>query len=195
MVVTKIHSLVCGLAMMAVSPATISAQTPAAEPVRNEANEDSKIDIAYAEAVVRLAQIDLQQAVDFNKRLSGSISNAEVERLRGNVDSAQQYLDMLKKADGNPADKLVLIAEWSLKNAEANYQRALEVNAQAVGAIDKNQLEKLKIIVELKRASLAKAKAVAASGSAMAVLQCQFDQIQFDVMQLRNRIESIISRR
>jgi hypothetical protein len=183
--------------MMAVSPATASAQAPATAtaPVRNEANEDSKVDIAYAEAVVKLAQIDLQQAVDFNKRLSGAISNAEVDRLRGNVDSAVQYLDMLKKADGNPADKLVMTAEWSLKSAEANYQRALEVNAQAAGAIDKNQIEKLKIIVDLKRASLAKAKAVAASGSAMAVLQAQLDQLQFDTMQLRNRIESIISRR
>jgi hypothetical protein len=102
---------------------------------------------------------------------------------------------MLKKADGNPADKLVMMSEWALKNAEANYQRALEVNAQAAGAIQKNQLEKLKIIVDLKKASLAKAKAVAASGSAMAVLQAQLDQLQFDTMQLRNRIESIISRR
>ena len=197
MVASKLRSLLCSFTLLTVAaaPALAQAQGNSADPAKSEANGDSQLDINFAEAVVKLAQIDLQQAVDFNNRLSGAVSSAEVERLQNNVTSAQQYVDMLKKADGKPGDKLMMSAEWSLKNAENNYQRARAVNARAAGTIDKNQIEKLKLIVDLNRASVDKAKAAAASDSPMAVLQCQLDLLQFEMLQLRGKIESIISRR
>lgn len=193
MVMRKVLSAagVAALAFVA-QPAvkTLTAAEPAAA-VQAEKN----LEVEFATVVLKMAKVDLQQALDFNRRVSGAYSEAEVERLRNVVKSAEEQVDFAKNTGDKPGAMNLFGAEAALRNAEGNLKKAQETNAQAPGAINETSLEKLRLTAELARLNVAKGRAAVDSGEPLALVQWQLETLRIELWQLRNRLEAITSRR
>lgn len=159
------------------------------------AAEQQKLNVKYAETFLRLSQVSLQKAEDFNARVPGAFSGAEVARLRSIVSFAQDRLKWVQGASHKQSDANLFMAEVALRSAEQNYEKAQTANNRVPGAVSSLEMERLRLTVELARMSGEKAKLAAETNSPVDDVQWELDQLREDVMQLRSRVEAITARR
>jgi hypothetical protein len=153
-----------------------------------------RLTIKSAKAYLKLAQLNLQSAQTYNQAVSGSFSQAEVDRLQRLANLAQARLTWAE-THGNQSDANRLSAELAMQSAEVTYRKALATNNQLPGAISPNALEKQRLTLELAQLNLAKAELVDKSDSQLASMQWQLDQLREDMLILRSQLEAITSRR
>lgn len=159
------------------------------------AAQQHKLDVKYAETFVRLSEVNLQKAEDFNARVPGAFSAAEVGRLRSIVSYAQDRLKWVKGPNQRQADANIFMADQALRAADQNYEKALSANSRVPGAVSQLETERLRLTVELAKMSREKAELAARTNSPIDDVQWELDQLREDVMQLRSRVEAITSRR
>jgi hypothetical protein len=159
------------------------------------AAEQQALNIKYAETFLQLSQVSLQKAMDFNRRVPGGFSEAEVDRLRRIVAFAEERLQWVKSAGHKQADANIFMAEVSLRSAEQNYQKAMNANTRVPGAVSPLEIERLRLTLELARMSMEKARLAAETNSPVDDVQWELDQLREDVMQLRSRVDAITARR
>ncbi len=157
--------------------------------------EREEINVKYAETFLRLSEVQLQKILDFNRRVPGGFSEAEVERLRRMVEVAKERLEWVRKAGHKQSAANIFQAEATVQNAETNYNKAQSANNRVPGAVPQLEMDRLRLVAELARMSLQKARLAAEANSSVADVQWELDQLREDVLQLRSRVEAITSRR
>ncbi len=120
------------------------------------AAEQQALNVKYAETFLQLSQVSLQKAMDYNRRVPGGFSEAEVDRLRRIVAFGEERLQWVKNAGRKQADANIFTAEVSLRSAEQNYQKAMNANTRVPSAVSSLEIERLRLIAELARHEHAK---------------------------------------
>ncbi len=161
----------------------------------NLPTDTDALNIKYAETFVDLAKVNLQKATDFNRRVPGAFSEAEVDRLRRLVAFGEERLGWTKSAGHKQSDANIFAAEVSLRSAEANHQKAMSANTRVPGAVSNLEIERLRLTADLARMSMQKARLVAETATPVGRRAVELDQLREDVMQLRSRVEAITARR
>jgi len=149
---------------------------------------DESLDVRYARASLRLAEMDLQKAVDANKRFGRTLPPYAIEPLRAVVKIAEKQLQHVLHKDAETLHQVHLaIAEAKVTTAEAELERALAVNKQSSGLFSDTEIERLRQAAEVARLGLAKARAVNIQSHAEH-LQWQVEELQKEVLQLQSRV-------
>lgn len=160
-------------------------QTTSAPPT-GEAKES--LDDRYARASLRLAQMDLQKALDVNKQVARTLPPYAIEPLRAVVNIAEKQLQYALHEDAETLHHVHLaIAEAKVTAAEAQLEMALAVNKQTSGLYSDTEIGRLRLAAEVARLGLAKARAVNIQSHAEH-LQWQVEELQKEVLQLQSRV-------
>jgi len=158
----------------------------ASAPPTNEAKEST--DVRYARAALKLAQMDLQKALDANKQVARTLPPYVIEPFRAAVKIADKQLQYALHEDAESLHHIHLaIAEAKVTAAESQLEMALAVNKQTSGLFSDTEIERLRQAAEVARLGLAKARAVNVSSHAEH-LQWQVEELQKEVMQLQSRV-------
>lgn len=173
--------IVCALA------ATSGSKTSASQDDKdNNALKDAKV--AYAQAVLEIAQADLARAREANSRAAETIPSAVVRGLENDVSMAKARLSAMK--DGSTTDTespYMQAAKDALAFAEDNLQQANKVNARVPNAISKAEVER-----RLADVNLAKARVQVAGllnkATPAEMTQWELLQLQEDMHDLRFRV-------
>ena len=175
---------------------TLAKAAPGSKDKETElAAEQQALSVKYAETFLKLSKVSLEKAVDFNRRVPGGFSAAEIDRLQRIVGFAEERLDWVKKAGHKQADANIFTATMALRSAEQNYQKAMNANTRVPGAVSPLEVERLRLTVDLAQMSMQKASLAAETSSPVDDVQWELDQLREDVMQLRSRVEAITARR
>jgi chromosome segregation ATPase len=199
---TVMFGFLCGVASLGALECLVRMDAPAvAQEPTGDRVEKAKLDqeiadinIQYARGFLRIAQLSLEKAQGYNQSVSGSFSQAEVDRLQRLVQVGKERLKWAE-ARGNQSDANKFSAELAVQAAETTYKKALATNERLPGAVSPITLEQQRLAVELARLSLKKVELVRQTGSQVAELQWQLDQLRDEVLTLRSQLESITSRR
>lgn len=145
----------------------------------------------YAEASLRLAKIDLQKAIELNKRVPNTFSPVALQPLEQAVDLAQQWYDDVRKAVADPLyASYVRGEEAALMIAEAEYQKARAADERFPGTTNPDELERLRLTAEVARLRYTRALD-SASEPESARLAWQVEQLREEMIRLRARVEQL----
>jgi hypothetical protein len=167
--------------------ATSGSKTSASQDDKdNNALKDAKV--AYAQAVLEIAQADLARAREANGRAAETIPSTVVRGLENDVSMAKARLSAMK--DGSPPDAespYMQAAKDTLAFAEDNLQQANKVNARVPNAISKAEVDRRKADVNLAKARVQVAGLLNKATPAE-MTQWELLQLQEDVHDLRFRV-------
>jgi hypothetical protein len=161
------------------------AQAPSAPPIE-EAEES--LDVRYARASLKLAQMDLQKALDVNQKIGRVLPPYAIGALRAVVNIAEKQLQYALHKDAETLHQIhVAIAEAKLAAAEGQLQMALAVNKQTRGLFDETEIERLRLAAKVARLGMEQARGVDVH-SHEEHLQWQVGEIQKEVLQLQSQV-------
>jgi hypothetical protein len=185
---TKIALALSVALLVAVAVWTSRATTAAGQdnqPHRQH-NEEAlkKAKVAYAEAVLKVSQADLNIARDANNRVAGTIPRADVRALENDVAIATARLQGLLGGKASGENPYSMSAKESLTFAEENLAQANNANARAPGAVPRPEVELRQATVELARAKLEVAKLMDGVDP-LEVTRWELLQLQADIQNVR----------
>ncbi|HVU85964.1 MAG TPA: hypothetical protein VHD36_01500 [Pirellulales bacterium] len=163
-------------------------------PARPVPTDPHELDVAYAEASLKLLQLDLQKMTDLQSRVHGSITASQFDRVDGMVRVAEDNLRMVKAGNPSRGALNVMRAREAVRTAEFVLKTARQVKA-AANAISDIQLTRLGVEVEVERLMLARAEQAAKTDSPLDDLAWENDQLRDEVQRLRYRFEALTARR
>jgi hypothetical protein len=122
----------------------------------NQENADWKqAKIAYAQAVLEVAQADLAKTREANAKAPATIPSSVVRGLENDVAMAQARVNSMKGLAAPSGESPYLIAaKDALSFAQENLNQALDVNKRVPGAISKVELDRRQADVDLAKARL-----------------------------------------
>jgi hypothetical protein len=98
--------------------------------------EVTDVQIRYALAKLKLAELDLQRAVKLNRPVSNSIGALEITRLTNHVRLMQRQVEIAQGKPQSSAREVALVAaELARETAQADLDAALAANKRTEGAI------------------------------------------------------------
>jgi hypothetical protein len=135
-----------------------SGKTVSGQDANSNSDQWKQAKIAYAQAVLQVAQADLAKAREANSKAAETIPSAVVRGLQSDVAMAQARVDVMK-GTSQPGDEnpYMIAAKDALAFARENLQQANSVNARVPGAIGKVELDRRQADVDLAKARLAAA--------------------------------------
>lgn len=168
------------LALVSPSLASAQGQAPAKEPAPSK--EQPSYRVQYARTYVTLAKVNLQSALNANKRFADTVPKAQIVFLQTWVAVAEQWA---KAAEDTSAQKPynVALAEAEIleKAAKETYESALQVNR--IAPMNPLSLENLRIKWELARLRVAAAKELDPNAP-LAVMAFQLERLQEEVAEI-----------
>lgn len=169
-----------------------AATTPNAAQAQ-EASDES-VDIRYARLFLRQSQLDLDRALETNRRMPGSFQSTVIDALRETVAVAQDWLDEAtaesKSADYNPCLKA---AEAMSKSIKDDYAKIREINRLAPNSVNPADLERAKVAVELAEVRIARARAIDVKSPA-SIMQMQIDLLREQMVDLYSQVAKLQAR-
>ena len=146
----------------------------------------------YARALLQLARLNLQNALDAGVKSPGIYSVGSIELLQQNVGIAEERLRQARQPGGGDGHSVhVRSSAAQLRVAEANLRAAVALRKRSPKYIRKSGLERLRLIVEIARMRLAKAQEWKTAGLTQAHMQWQLDQLREQIDELHLRIDQI----
>lgn len=176
------------------APAT---QQPAARQPGNQqnahANEERRLAVLYAQKNLELARLNLENAVESNRRVARSVSSSDIEQLRQTVKVAEQNLKSVQGAANNPA---VATAAANVQLAEDKLRKALTANQRVAGSVPPVEIRRLQLNLDLARITLARERAAGTDpSSVLADLQWELQALASQVADLQQRVDSLSAER
>jgi hypothetical protein len=148
--------------------------------------------LKYAEASLKLAQIDLQRAEDANERVAGTITPGAMDQLQHRVFEAQARLSALRGESGAAAASLKVL-EAAATIAATRLSQAEAANRRAPGAVPQLQLERLRVGNELAQLRIERTKSLQQAPLEQQLaweveqLHQELDELRAQVLLLRQR--------
>lgn len=169
--------------------------TPAPATAEAPSSEARELELKYAEVYLKLARVDLQKQVDLQSRVQGSISLAQMERVRGLLRIAEENDRLAKEGKLSRGAMNIARGREAVHMAEELYKVAQQVNRASPTSMSAVDVERARLTIEVERASLAKAEYAARTDSPLDDLAWEIDQNRDELLRLRYRFEAVTARR
>lgn len=184
--------------MLATATATVSAQESrqASAGSAAAAEELQSLNERYAKTSRRLAQLNLQRAIDANRKIARAVSSTEVERLRQIVNLAEDEVRKEMAAGKEQGASMnVRTASANAKVAIAEWRKAQAANEREPGTVTADEMERLRLTAELAQLGLARERAAGNTQSVVGELEWQIAQLRQEVQDLRAMVERLAKRK
>ena len=168
------------------------AQQPVVSP--DGARRPESVDVAYARAALKVAELELQRILKLNERLAGTYSEKSIELRRQQVHIAKQQLQQALSTDKVKPDVVMIqFAEAALHRAERDHQSALHLRERVPRSVSGIEVERLQWEVALCRLALDKSRQLSRAGSAKAKTEWWLHQLQKQTFQLQILVQDLHS--
>ncbi len=149
--------------------------------------------IRLADARLRLAQADLDHALDRNRQVPGNVSNLELKKLKTNIEVAKKQLAVSKELSyGTAYPNQLVAAQAAAELAEQALRSSLKSNEAIPGTIPLSLVNRRKINVELTKIRVELWKDPGAYiPSMMHEMQWQIDRLTEQVIELNQRFDTV----
>lgn len=149
-----------------------------------EAGDEQSLAVRYAQAQLRLAEVNLQKVQQMNQRVARAVPGDMVAEYREDVEIAKLRVEtLLDGKDGDEFRVWLRRAEATARSAEARWKSGKAVNQRAPGTLDTLDLERLRLRAEMARLRLARGKMLV-NQSREAQVQWQLDYLSDEVQRL-----------
>lgn len=147
--------------------------------------------VRYAEARLRLAELDLERASAVNERAHDAIGERELGRLRTHVATLQRHVAIAREHPRTAARQAsIAAAEAACADARGDLEAAERVNDRTAGSVSEINVRRLRARVELADARLELCRNPDYELSLLAELEWNIEQLTADVIDLRHRVEA-----
>ena len=184
--------------MLVAATATVGAQESrqASPGSAAAADELQGLNERYAKTSLRLAQLNLQRAIDANRKIARAVSSTEVERLRQIVNLAEDEVRKEMAAGKEQGASMnVRTASANAKVAIAEWRKAQTANEREPGTVTADEMERLRLTAELAQLGLARERAAGNTQSVVGELEWQIAQLRQEVQDLRAMVERLAKRK
>ena len=162
-----------------------SASLPSAAATDEQSAMDG-LESRVAEANLKLAEIELRRAAEANQRVGGAFPRSTLDALEETVQIARHRTQQLE-SKGDRLAFYVQSAEAALKTAQGRLLQAQQANERARGAVPNIELARLTARAELAQLKVQQARGLEGAAP-QAVLNWRLDQLQAELLELRNAI-------
>ena len=171
------------------------AVTPAAEQGEVADAEDGgdvgDLQLRYAVARLKLAELDLQRVVTLNRPTPNAIGALEITRLTNHVRLMQRQVEIAQGKPQSSAREVGLAAaELAVETAQADLDAARAANKRADGAVKKINLQRLETKLEIAQIRLELYQSPDFVPSPIDEMQWHIDQLTEQLIDLRHRLET-----
>jgi len=149
------------------------------------------LQVRYAQARLRLAELDLERAIAANAASAHSVGDREVQRLRTHVEMLKHQVEIARSHPRTAARQAATVAaEAACTDARADLDAALRANERTPGTVTGINVERLRAKLELAEVRLAMCKSPDYELSLLAELEWNIEQLTDEVIDLRHRVET-----
>jgi hypothetical protein len=141
------------------------------------ANDNSveSLDVRYARARLRLAELTLQKAQEMNRKVAGTLTGGLISQFADDVEFAKVQLQNATRPEGINSHRAYLLrAEMVRHAAESKLKKAMETNGRVPGVFSASDLERLGLDLEIAKLRVERGQALI-DASSDAKLQWQID--------------------
>jgi hypothetical protein len=151
-----------------------------AAPPANTPPQES-LDVRYARAQLKFAELTLQKAQDMNRKVPGTLIGGLIARFADEVEFAKLRLQSAMRPEGIDAlQACVQRAELARRLAENRLKKSIEANQRAPGIVPASELERIKLEVEIAQLRVERGKSLA-DATPDAKLQWQLEMLNDDL--------------
>ena len=163
---------------------------------KSSAKSEETIDTEqYAKAQLRLAELTLAKAQEFNRKIPRTLSSAVMDQFKSDVEVAKLQLERVARNGAIDAyQELLTRAEVDVRAAEAKLKAGQHSNQVVPGSVGAIDLERLKLNIDVARFQLERGKALA-SASAGEKLQWELEMLSSTFNKLRTQVMIISQNR
>ncbi len=145
----------------------------------------------YSQLNLKLAQLELQRALDVNRRIPNTFSQAAIAALRQSADLAKLHVEQIQKHTKDPLYGLYIGSEEaSMKIAENEYRSALGTNERLQNTYSPDDLERLKLTYEVAKTRWEYARELE-SQPPLTRIEWQLELMREEMVRLRARVEQL----
>ncbi len=182
---------------------TLSAGAESSDPAADEllvdeeelARQRAEIDTRYAEVYRKIAELNLQSALDANRHVPNTVAAAEVDRLRQIVRLAEVQSKAADAGEASNDQSMTIENDASqVKMTQEALRRTIAANNRAPGVVPRIELDRLRLLAELSRLQLAKDKIAAEEKKAAGELRKRVVQLEKQVKDLAAAVERLSQR-
>jgi hypothetical protein len=175
---------------MAVAAGVAMAASPAPSPPHHP-DGPNDLQVRYATARLRLAELDLARAVAANEAVRDAIGDREVHRLRNHVEMLRRQVEIAREHPRTAARQATIAAaEAACDDARADLDAAERANDRSPGTVSDINLRRLRAKVEVTEIRLELCRSPEYELSLLAELEWNVEQLTDEVIDLRHRIET-----
>lgn len=160
----------------------------------DDTKKEEPLDVRYARLFLRQSQIDLERALETNRRMPGSFQSTVIDSLRRTVSVAENWLEeATAKTNNGEYNPSLKAAEALAKSVRDDYAKIQEINRLAPKSINPMDLERAKVAVELADLRIARAKAIDLK-SPTALTQMQIEILREEIVALYSHVAKLEAR-
>ncbi|MGD9649123.1 MAG: hypothetical protein AB7U73_25655 [Pirellulales bacterium] len=173
-------------------PTTTDA-APSASADDSDASKKEDLQIQFAQAHVRLMQLEIQKADEANSRVPGTIPRFMMEQLRGELGYAQGRLNQAKGLHDEHSNPYRELALSKLRLGEENLRKAELANRMNANTVSPTEVARRRAIVEIERLRVELADKLDLTDPS-AVMQWELDELHDEMTYLRIITARLIDR-
>ena len=149
---------------------------------------NQRLDMAYARTMLRLSEARLRQAQELNRRVANTVSKANMNDLRANVEVARQAVASVSEGEASGRASVYLrLGEMAVASAESRLRKAQAARERAPSAYSDTDMEILQLELDMARLNLATGQQ-ALKGSTEDKLNWKIEVLYAEVIRLRNEL-------
>lgn len=193
--VLVIGLLTLGLVLGANLNAVVSADAGHSQAaVTEDKKNDEPLGVRYAELFLKQSQLDLERALELNRRTPGSFQSSILQSLQQTVNIAEAWVAEAKAEAESPNYNAAVPTAIALqKIAQDDLARVEAVNRRAPHTVNPIDLQRARLAVELAEVRLEYAKSLDPN-SKLDVMNWQVDQLREAVVELYTRVVRLEAR-
>lgn len=173
--------------------ACLAADTPPPSngPHTSPAATAHDLQVRYAQARLRVAELDLARAIAANDTVGNAIGDREVERLRNHVAMLRRQVEIAREHPRTAARQAsIAAAEAACADARADLEAAERANHRTAGSVSDTNLERLRAKVDLADVRLELCTSPEYELSLLAELEWNVEQLTDEVIDLRHKVDT-----
>lgn len=160
-------------------------------PVAGDVSKKESMDVRYARAHLKLAQLDLRRVMEEHKRVPDLLPVTVIENLKRHVAIDETQLEQaLKAPDGNLHEIYLRSAKVAVELAEADLKRKQKSYEQSPSTRSSLDVERAVAVVEVAKLHLEITEAKQSSLSSLMYLQWQIEVLRNQVLELQIQVQT-----